>query len=61
VVVLKTKTGGRRSLFPSVALFCAADLIWRHAELVSASNGQQSTAPVVERWTLKQVQGDGIF
>jgi hypothetical protein len=29
----------------------------RHAELVSASIPE--TAPQVEKWTLKQVQGDG--
>jgi hypothetical protein len=31
---------------------------WRHAELVSASILE--TAVQVEKWTLKQVQGDGV-
>jgi len=30
----------------------------RHAELVSASIAPQSQAVRVEKWTLKQVQGD---
>ena len=32
-----------------------------HAELVSASIVQQAKAGLVERWTLKQVQGDAVF
>ncbi len=31
----------------------------RHAELVSASTDQQCQPLRVEKWTLKQVQGDG--
>src|SRR4051794_39395210 len=33
----------------------------RHAELVSASNVQPRLSVVVARWTLKRVQGDGVY
>jgi len=60
-VVLETKTGGSGDLFPGYAIFSGANSNRRHAELVSASNVQQPTASVAEHWTLKRVQGDGIF
>jgi hypothetical protein len=33
----------------------------RHAELVSASIPTRGPSIVVSPWTLKQVQGDGVF
>jgi hypothetical protein len=33
----------------------------RHAELVSASIQTRSQPVVASQWTLKQVQGDGVF
>jgi hypothetical protein len=33
----------------------------RHAELVSASIAPQPAQSPEETWTLKQVQGDGVF
>jgi hypothetical protein len=34
--------------------------IHRHAELVSASIRQPAMSVLLEKWTLKQVQGDGM-
>jgi len=34
------------------------DIKFRHAELVSASIAPHSQPPRLEKWTLKQVQGD---
>jgi hypothetical protein len=33
----------------------------RHAELVSASIPTRNQQVVASQWTLKQVQGDGVF
>ncbi|MBS1239468.1 MAG: hypothetical protein H6R45_174 [Proteobacteria bacterium] len=37
-----------------------AHFLYRHAELVSASIVPHGQGTRVEKWTLKQVQGDGV-
>jgi tRNA pseudouridine55 synthase len=37
------------------------DLTLRHAELVSASIAPQNRSAAADKWTLKQVQGDGLL
>ena len=42
-------------------IICTALIPRRHAELVSASIAQNSRKLSADKWTLKHVQGDGVF